>query len=160
MRGLAREGKRDSASSWQLRVCFATAAQEAPREGPRVLTKALEEALTDLPSLNPACPSCTPHRMLCKDPRRRATIPELLEHPWLSAKNARFSESSEKPKSVPDAVVSRLQQFAAMNKFKKQARKVLATFLPEEEVRRSGTGAEQGSKLLHGDQAHTHSLFY
>eukprot|EP00798_Chlamydomonas_sp_ICE-L_P012168 gene12168-15284_t len=36
--------------------------------------------------------------------------------------------------AVPDAVVCRLQQFAAMNQFKKEARKFLASCLPEEEV--------------------------
>lgn len=37
-------------------------------------------------------------------------------------------------RSVPDAVVARLQQFAGMNAFKRQARRVLAAYLPEEEV--------------------------
>jgi len=36
--------------------------------------------------------------------------------------------------TVPDAVVARLQQFAAMNAFKREARRVVATYLPEEEV--------------------------
>jgi hypothetical protein len=35
---------------------------------------------------------------------------------------------------VPDAVVARLQQFAAMNAFKREARRVVAANLPEEEV--------------------------
>ncbi len=75
-------------------------------------------------------------RMLCKDPRRRATISELLAHPWLnrdfgSSTDLKFDSSSC---VVPDAVVTRLQQFAAMNRFKKEARKILAMFLPEEEV--------------------------
>ena len=47
--------------------------------------------------------------------------------------------------AVPDAVVARLQQFAAMNAFKREARRVLATFLPEEEVReQSGLWAVRG----------------
>lgn len=37
-------------------------------------------------------------------------------------------------KAVPDAVVARLQAFAAMNAFKREARRVLAAMLPEEEV--------------------------
>ncbi|KAF5837174.1 hypothetical protein DUNSADRAFT_4734 [Dunaliella salina] len=36
--------------------------------------------------------------------------------------------------TVPDAVIARLQQFAAMNAFKREARRVVATYLPEEEV--------------------------
>ncbi|KAG1676954.1 hypothetical protein FOA52_014830 [Chlamydomonas sp. UWO 241] len=93
--------------------------------------------------------------MLTKDPRRRSTIPELLGHPWLAAAApppprpaARAAPSSAAPAGirgvlrgragvnvpVPDAVVTRLQRFAAMNRFKKEARRVLAAFLPEEEV--------------------------
>ncbi|KAL6748042.1 kinase-like domain-containing protein [Haematococcus lacustris] len=37
-------------------------------------------------------------------------------------------------RAVPDAVVARLQHFSAMNVFKRQARLVLASLLPEEEV--------------------------
>mmetsp|Transcript_24682 Transcript_24682/g.53878 ORF Transcript_24682/g.53878 Transcript_24682/m.53878 type:complete len:930 (+) Transcript_24682:237-3026(+) len=84
-------------------------------------------------------------RMLCKDPERRATIAELLAHPWMAANSRPPSGSGQimpDPANplhapdvpVPDAVVSRLQHFAAMNAFKKEARKVLATYLPEEEV--------------------------
>ncbi|GAX77057.1 hypothetical protein CEUSTIGMA_g4503.t1 [Chlamydomonas eustigma] len=67
-------------------------------------------------------------RMLNKDHVRRAKIPELLEHPWLKA------EASLPQRPVPNEVVSRLRQFAALNVFKKEARMVLARFLPEEEV--------------------------
>lgn len=131
------------------------------------------------------------NKMLTKDPKHRATIKELLSHPWLatcagtltpstlpsphgsitlpaaaaqalaaavksntpadgvqldSSFCRRFPRNSiahavacavKKGKavgSVPDAVVARLQQFTAMNAFKRQARRVLATFLPEEEV--------------------------
>ncbi|KAG1660138.1 hypothetical protein FOA52_003798 [Chlamydomonas sp. UWO 241] len=72
-------------------------------------------------------------KMLTKDPRRRATIPELLSHPWLSV--TRLAEPTAGMENrVPDTVVTRLQQFARLTRFKKQARKVLARFLPEEEV--------------------------
>lgn len=129
--------------------------------------------------------------MLTKDPKSRATIKELLAHPWFatcagtltphvpaspqtpattstitspqglkpkvetsgsSAVNLDVSLTQRIPrgsiaqavaqavkrgkivKVVPDAVVARLQQFTAMNAFKRQARRVLATYLPEEEV--------------------------
>ena len=71
-------------------------------------------------------------RMLCKDPRRRATIAELLAHPWLAARGG--SAGSDEHGLVPDAVVSRLRNFANMNRFKKEARRLIASFLPEEEV--------------------------
>jgi hypothetical protein len=69
--------------------------------------------------------------MLCKEPHRRATIAELLEHPWLNSP----AEKAAPEAPVPDAVIGRLQRFAAMGTFQKQARKVLANLLPEEEVR-------------------------
>eukprot|EP00955_Chlamydomonas_euryale_P035267 350060-Chlamydomonas_euryale.AAC.3 len=76
--------------------------------------------------------------MLTKDPKRRATIPELLAHPWLLPTPMSNAESSGAGLAgggrVPDAVVMRLQQFSRLHKFKKQARKVLSQFLPEEEV--------------------------
>ncbi len=128
-------------------------------------------------------------RMLTKDPKARASIKELLAHPWFQtcagtltpaglpcsphgsvtlaphaasavaaelrqgaavaldpALSQRIQKGSiskavqqaikrgKQVKAVPDAVVARLQQFTAMNAFKRQARRVLATYLPEEEV--------------------------
>lgn len=72
-------------------------------------------------------------RILCKDPAKRATVPELLVHPWLADTSQHRKPAPDAP--VPDAVVTRLQQFASMNRFKKEARKVLVALLPEEEVR-------------------------
>ncbi len=124
------------------------------------------------------------HRMLTKDPKQRATIKELLAHPWFATCAGTIPTDATAPapspttaptsgpaspsrgapvtldptltsrlpkgsvaravatavkkgrnvKPVPDAVVARLQQFSAMNAFKRQARRVLATYLPEEEV--------------------------
>eukprot|EP00955_Chlamydomonas_euryale_P021513 227506-Chlamydomonas_euryale.AAC.1 len=53
---------------------------------------------------------------------------ELLKHPWLA------SAGGAAKRTVPDTVVQRLQQFAAMTQFKREARKVLARMLPDEEV--------------------------
>ena len=73
------------------------------------------------------------YRMLVKNHHKRATIPELLAHPWLalsSDSNAAASDSASSsaaivvPSAVPNAVVVRLRNFAAMNRFKKEARKV------------------------------------
>jgi calcium-dependent protein kinase len=74
--------------------------------------------------------------MLCKDPRRRASLAELLIHPWIAAATGEESDRKQLANGVPDAVVARLRNFAAMNRFKKEARRVLASLLPEEEVRK------------------------
>ncbi|EAZ43505.1 hypothetical protein OsJ_28121 [Oryza sativa Japonica Group] len=54
-------------------------------------------------------------RMLDPNPSTRLTAKQVLEHPWL--KNADTAPNV----SLGDAVRARLQQFSAMNKFKKKA---------------------------------------
>ncbi len=87
-------------------------------------------------------------KMLCKKPEKRASIAELLEHPWLSTDVDFYDSQNGDPQNgegrekrvtcsgtgMPESVVLRLKQFAAMNNFKKEARRMLAMFLPEEEV--------------------------
>uniref|UniRef100_A0ACD5ZTG1 Uncharacterized protein n=1 Tax=Avena sativa TaxID=4498 RepID=A0ACD5ZTG1_AVESA len=67
-------------------------------------------------------------RMLDPDPNTRLTAPQVLEHPWL--KNADTAPNV----SLGEAVRSRLQQFSAMNKFKKKALGVVARNMPVEEL--------------------------
>jgi calcium-dependent protein kinase len=67
-------------------------------------------------------------RMLDPDPSTRLTARQVLEHPWL--KNADAAPNV----SLGDAVRARLQQFSAMNKFKKKALGVVARNLPVEEL--------------------------
>jgi len=66
--------------------------------------------------------------MLDPDPSTRPTARQVLEHPWL--KNADAAPNV----SLGDAVRARLQQFSAMNKFKKKALGVVARSLPVEEL--------------------------
>ncbi|BAF13566.1 calcium-dependent protein kinase 8 [Oryza sativa Japonica Group] len=67
-------------------------------------------------------------RMLDPNPMTRLTAEQVLEHPWL--------HDSKKMPDIPlgDAVRARLQQFAAMNKLKKKALKVIAEHLSAEEA--------------------------
>nr|GMD69728.1 calcium-dependent protein kinase 17-like [Ipomoea batatas] len=67
-------------------------------------------------------------KMLNSDHKQRLTALEVLNHPWIK-------EDGEAPDTPLDnAVLDRLKQFRAMNKFKKVALRVIAGCLSEEEI--------------------------
>lgn len=67
-------------------------------------------------------------KMLVRNPKKRLTAHEVLCHPWLQVDGV----APDKP--LDPAVLSRLKQFLAMNKFKKMALRVIADHLSEEEI--------------------------
>ncbi|GJT20460.1 calcium-dependent protein kinase 8-like protein [Tanacetum coccineum] len=67
-------------------------------------------------------------KMLDRDPKRRLTAQQVLEHPWL------FDAKAAPNVSLGEVVRSRLKQFSVMNKFKKRALRVIAEHLSVEEV--------------------------
>ncbi|KAL3536003.1 hypothetical protein ACH5RR_004464 [Cinchona calisaya] len=67
-------------------------------------------------------------KMLVRDPKKRITAHEVLCHPWVRVDGV----APDKP--LDSAVLSRLTQFSAMNKFKKMALRVIAERLSEEEI--------------------------
>ncbi|KAL8172489.1 hypothetical protein V2J09_024293 [Rumex salicifolius] len=67
-------------------------------------------------------------RMLTQDPKKRITAAQVLEHQWLRE----GGDASDKP--IDSAVLSRMKQFRAMNKFKQLALKVIAENLSGEEI--------------------------
>ncbi|KAM6543647.1 hypothetical protein CsatB_008094 [Cannabis sativa] len=67
-------------------------------------------------------------KMLERDPTKRITAAEAIEHSWLKEDG----ETSDKP--IDSAVLVRMKQFRAMNKMKKLALKVIAENLSEEEI--------------------------
>ncbi|GAY68612.1 hypothetical protein CUMW_265480 [Citrus unshiu] len=68
--------------------------------------------------------------MLTRDPKKRITAAQVLEHPWLKE----IGEVSDKP--IDTAVLFRMKQFMAMNKLKKLALKVIVENLPTEEIQK------------------------
>ncbi|KAB2082345.1 hypothetical protein ES319_A05G191700v1 [Gossypium barbadense] len=69
-------------------------------------------------------------KMLARDPKKRITAAQALEHPWMKE----GGEASDKP--IDSAVLSRLKQFRVMNKLKKLALKVIAENLSSEEEKK------------------------
>lgn len=67
-------------------------------------------------------------KMLKQDPKARITASEVLDHPWIKPNGS----ASDKP--LQSTVVSKLKQFAAMNKMKKLALRIIATSLSEKEI--------------------------
>ncbi|CAL9087051.1 unnamed protein product [Musa textilis] len=88
-------------------------------------------------------------RMLTKDPKQRITAAEALaEHPWLRE----GGEASDKP--IDSAVLTRMKQFRAMNKFKKLALKVIAENLSDEDLK----GLQHTFNNIDTDQSGTITL--
>jgi len=79
------------------------------------------------PQISQAAKDCVT-QMLVSNPNQRASADTILQHEWLKENGI----ASEKP--LDNAVLGRIQQFAAMNKLKKEALKVIALNLPKEEI--------------------------
>ncbi|KAK1278218.1 Calcium-dependent protein kinase 17 [Acorus gramineus] len=87
-------------------------------------------------------------KMLNSDPKQRLTAVQVLNHPWIK-------EDGEAPDTPLDnAVLNRLKQFRAMNKFKKVALRVIAGCLSEEEIR----GLKEMFKSMDTDNSGTITL--
>ncbi|PWA90495.1 parvalbumin, Protein kinase-like domain protein [Artemisia annua] len=82
-------------------------------------------------------------RMLVRDPKKRLTAHEVLCHPWVQVDGV----APDKP--LDSAVLSRLKQFSAMNKFKKMALRVIAESLSEEEI----AGLKQMFEMIDEDNS-------
>ncbi|KAK7283759.1 hypothetical protein RIF29_13505 [Crotalaria pallida] len=67
-------------------------------------------------------------KMLTREPKKRITASDALEHPWMM----KGGEASDKP--IDSAVLIRMKQYRAMNKMKKLAFKVITENLSNEEI--------------------------
>ncbi|XP_022995040.1 calcium-dependent protein kinase 34-like [Cucurbita maxima] len=99
------------------------------------------------PSVSPAAKDLV-RKMLNSDPKQRLTAFQVLNHPWIK-------EDGEAPDTpLNNAVLNRLKQFRAMNKFKKVALRVIAGCLSEEEI----MGLKQMFKNIDIDNSGTITL--
>jgi calcium-dependent protein kinase len=92
-----------------------------------ILRGHLDFATAPWPSISDEAKACVA-RMLEMNPKKRATAAEILNDPWMKVNGC----ASDKP--MDDAIVSRLNNFANMNKFKKEAMKVIASNMPLDEI--------------------------
>ncbi|XP_019155393.1 PREDICTED: calcium-dependent protein kinase 17-like [Ipomoea nil] len=99
------------------------------------------------PAISPGAKDLV-RKMLNSDPNQRLTAAQVLNHSWIK-------EDGEAPDTPLDnAVLDRLKQFRAMNKFKKVALRVIAGCLSEEEI----MGLKQMFKGMDTDENGTITL--
>ncbi|KAI6696555.1 hypothetical protein NL676_016674 [Syzygium grande] len=82
-------------------------------------------------------------RMLVRNPKKRITAHQVLCHPWVQVDGV----APDKP--LDSAVLTRLKQFSAMNKFKKMALRIIAESLSEEEI----AGLKEMFKMIDTDNS-------
>ncbi|KAL8129376.1 hypothetical protein V2J09_018531 [Rumex salicifolius] len=99
------------------------------------------------PSISPQAKDLV-RKMLNSDPMKRLTAYQVLNHPWVKVDG----EAPDTP--LDNAVLNRLTQFRAMNKFKKVALRVIAGCLSEEEI----TGLKKMFKSMDTDNNGTITL--
>eukprot|EP01025_Chloroclados_australasicus_P050992 TRINITY_DN592_c0_g1_i5.p1 TRINITY_DN592_c0_g1~~TRINITY_DN592_c0_g1_i5.p1 ORF type:complete len:345 (+),score=62.85 TRINITY_DN592_c0_g1_i5:148-1035(+) len=92
-----------------------------------ILKSSLDLESDPWPKISQEAKDCV-QQMLMRDPRKRATANQILQHDWMKENGV----ARDQP--LGDAVLGRLKGFAAMNKLKKEALKVIALNLPEEEI--------------------------
>ena len=69
-----------------------------------------------------------PLALLPQDPRKRADANSILQHEWMRENGT----ASERP--LDNVILKRMRGFAAMNKLKKEALKVIAAGMSQEEI--------------------------
>ncbi|CAL4983717.1 unnamed protein product [Urochloa decumbens] len=91
-----------------------------------ILGDQLDLSSTPWPSISESAKDLI-RKMLNRDPQKRITAAQALEHPWLKG------AAPDRP--VDSALLSRMKQFKAMNKLKQIALKVIAENLSPEETK-------------------------
>ncbi|PHU05743.1 Calcium-dependent protein kinase 2 [Capsicum chinense] len=108
----------------------------------QVLTGELDFASEPWPSISESAKDLV-RKMLVRDPKKRLTAHEVLCHPWVRVGGV----APDKP--LDCAVLSRLNQFSAMNKLKKIAVRVIAESLSGEEI----AGLKEMFKMIDADNS-------
>lgn len=93
-----------------------------------VLHDSLDLASPPWDTISPQAKDCV-RRLLVRDPRKRPDAQSILKHEWLRGGGAAAPEAPMQPE-----ILNRMKRFAGMNRFKKEALRVVATHLPPEEI--------------------------
>ncbi|WOL05957.1 hypothetical protein Cni_G14688 [Canna indica] len=109
-----------------------------------ILTEDIDFQSAPWPSISESAKDLI-RKMLTRDPKKRITAAQALEHQWLRAGGL----ASDRP--LDSAVLSRMKQFRAMNKLKKLALMVIAENLSEEDIK----GLQQMFKNMDTDNSGT-----
>ena len=92
-----------------------------------ILTGALDFESDPWPTISDAAKDCV-RRMLERNPAKRAKADEILKHDWMKENGV----ATDKP--LGNAILTRLNKFAGMNKLKKEAMKIIAAGMPADEI--------------------------
>lgn len=92
-----------------------------------IMSQALDLKSDPWPRISDAAKDCV-RRMLTRDPRKRLTAAQLLRHPWMKVNGVATDNMM-----TPEFLI-RLRQFGGMNTLKKEALKVIAGHLPNQEI--------------------------
>lgn len=92
-----------------------------------VVSKPLDFQSDPWPKVSEDAKDCV-RRMLVRDPKRRSTAIQILQHPWMK-ENGVASD-----KALEMEVLTRIKKFSAGNRLKKEAVKIIANNLPADEI--------------------------
>lgn len=93
----------------------------------QVVSKPVDFQSDPWPKISDPAKDCV-RRMLTRDPKRRASAQQILQHEWMKENGVATDNQIE------IEVLSRIQKFSAMNRLKKEALKVIAINLPMDEI--------------------------
>uniref|UniRef100_A0A7R9VP03 Calcium-dependent protein kinase n=1 Tax=Chlamydomonas euryale TaxID=1486919 RepID=A0A7R9VP03_9CHLO len=92
-----------------------------------VISKPLDFQSDPWPKISEPAKDCV-RRMLQRDPKRRATAAQILQHEWMR-ENGVASD-----KAIEMEVLARIRKFSAGNRLKKEAIKLIGSMLPADEI--------------------------
>ncbi|KAG1657951.1 hypothetical protein FOA52_004721 [Chlamydomonas sp. UWO 241] len=92
-----------------------------------VISKPLDFQSDPWPKISEPAKDCV-RRMLQRDPKRRATAAQILQHEWMKENGCAADVAIEME------VLTRIRKFSAGNRLKKEAIKLIAMSLPTDEI--------------------------